>query len=211
MGHAEAQRGNAHRGTGHLTWVGMGTQHGVGGWAVEMSWSGTHQECGGGAGAGRDLLEPAALGHKAGDKAGDSTAASASPLSEMRGQRQCWRGHRGVLWCRGGWWHCWGQCLRWLLAGCALGLHHKMLQASESLWRCWSTGAAQPWPPTHAVLCAAVPWWLPSQPWPRQRSPGTPGEVEKELWWYKGSAPLVTARWSRLLSVGHCQGWECSS
>lgn len=31
--------------------------------------------------------------------------------------------------------------------------------------------------------CFVVPWWLLSQPWPGQHSSGSPGEVEKELWW----------------------------
>lgn len=38
------------------------------------------------------------------------------------------------------------------------------------------------------------PWGLPSQPWRLH----LPREVEKELWWCKGSVPLVMARWSRL-------------
>lgn len=134
-------------------------------------------------------------------------------LGEMGGQRRRWRGHRGVLWCCGGWWHCWRQCLRWLPAGwaCALGQHHKMLQASESLWRCWSAGAAQPWPPAPAVpvLCAAVPWWLPSHG--RASTHQTPpGEWKRSCGGVRGQRPL--SRHDGAVSVcRHCQGWERSS
>lgn len=82
MGHTEVQRGDAHHGAGHITRVGTETRHGAGrrlvviwGGTVGAPWSESPRERGGGAGGG-ELLALAALGHKAGDKAGDGVAAS---------------------------------------------------------------------------------------------------------------------------------------
>lgn len=107
VGHAAIQRGTAHHGTGHLTWVGTRTHRGVGGWAVGVPWSET---------CGSTVVEwevaPTAHVHKVGDKAGDSMATSSAPFG-WDGRAVAVLGmHRGVPSSAG---------IGWVLCGAVVG------------------------------------------------------------------------------------------
>lgn len=168
MGHATVQRGNAHCGTGHLTWVGTGAYHGVGGQAVgrEMALWGCHdQRHGDGASGDRILLALAALSHKAGDKVGNGVAASVIIWVGWQGSGSAGDG-TSVLW------HVVALLgtapsvsevtARWV------GIGTRVAQdavGEQILLALLLTGAARPQPPAcggATLLCAMVLWGCPA-------------------------------------------------
>lgn len=162
LGHAAAQQGDAHRGAGHLSRVGTGTRCGAGGPAVGTPQSETHGASGGGAGGGRELLAQVALGHKAGDNAGDGMAASLAPLGwdgrtvavlgvAWRCPQQRWSGAAPL------WWLCWGRHQQWLVAagqaGAGTGAAGRDAASQRVPLALLQAGAAGPRRPARGALC----------------------------------------------------------